>query len=100
VVTSDGEPRCEPCLLERDDGVAIVVEALPSTGRVRVVAAANGRDAESLLDLECPEAWLDFGTRVWRRIMVAADNLAHGLMTGPAYQGGAGSAGAGPDDRS
>lgn len=100
VVTSDGEPRCEPCLLEREDGVAIVVEVLPSTGRVRLVAAANGRDAESLLDLECPEAWLDFGARVWRRVMVAADDLGDRLMTGPADQSDAGAADADPDDRS
>lgn len=100
VVTSDGESRCEPCLLERDDGVAIVVEVLPSIGRVRLVAAANGRDAESLLDLECHQAWLDLGARVWRRVLVAADDLSDRLMTGQADQGGAGAAGEGPDDRS
>ena len=74
------EPSCEPCGLERDDGAVVFVEVFPTTGTLSLYGAAGERNAQSTLGLECPDAWLDFSARVWRDVMMAANQLADGLV--------------------
>ena len=77
---SADEPRCDLCLLRRDDGVEVLVEVLTMSGEVFIHAMRNHQHQNQSLPLACHEAWIDFGARVWRRVLATADELADELM--------------------
>jgi len=72
-------PRCELCVLRRDDDATAIIEVVTTTGEAVVFVQRGEHRADIALPLECHEAWLDLGARVWRRVMHAADELADGL---------------------
>lgn len=86
----EGESGTALCVLHRDDDVHAIVEILPTRGEIVVIAlGADGRP-ERTLRFDHGEAWLDLGTRVWRRVMHAADALADALVATPPDDGGSG----------
>jgi hypothetical protein len=74
------EPRCDLCLLRRDDGVEVLVEVLTMSGEVLIHAMRNHQHQKQNLPLACHEVWIDFGSRVWRRMLATADELADQLV--------------------
>ncbi len=78
----DDEPAghsSRPCILWRDDAVAVHITFLPATREVAVLAMTRDRQEQTLLELERSEVWVDFGSRAWRRVLDAADHLADEL---------------------
>ena len=68
-----------PCILLRDDAVAVHITFVPATREVAVQAMTRDRQDQLVLELERHEVWVDFGSRAWRRVLDAADHLANEL---------------------
>lgn len=76
---SEKMPSCGLCLLRRDDDATALVEVLPTTNKAIVYVYHGDQHADEALSLHCHEAWIDLGSRVWHRVMQAADELADQL---------------------